>query len=96
MADLIVTYGDLARIIGAEAVQVEEPRGETPPAVVAFGLDQRAELVAFLRRELREGDVVLLKGSRGLKMEEMVDVLRTDAGPNPGAPSGSDISATAT
>ncbi|MDQ3692511.1 MAG: hypothetical protein M3464_02630, partial [Chloroflexota bacterium] len=48
--------------------------------VISFGLDQRDELVRFLQRELQAGDVVLLKGSRGLRMEEMVEVLRADAG----------------
>ena len=79
VADLVVTYGDLARTIAAEAATVEREIGGRPPGVTSFGLDQREELVAFLRRELRAGDVVLLKGSRGLRMEEMVAALRADA-----------------
>ena len=79
VADLIVTYGELARIIAEEARTVEGREGH-PPAVVSFGLEQRQELVQLLRHELREGDVVLIKGSRGLKMEEMVEAVRSDAG----------------
>ena len=45
------------------------------PAVTSFALAQRDELVDYLRHELREGDVVLLKGSRSLRMEEMVEQL---------------------
>jgi UDP-N-acetylmuramoyl-tripeptide--D-alanyl-D-alanine ligase len=80
VADVVVTYGELARIIAHEARQVAGRHDGEPPETVSFGLDQRAELVAFLRRELRPGDVVLMKGSRGLKMEDMVDALRADAG----------------
>jgi UDP-N-acetylmuramoyl-tripeptide--D-alanyl-D-alanine ligase len=75
-----VTYGDLARLIGEEARSVPGRVDGRPPDVTSFGLDQRGELVGFLRRELRDGDVVLLKGSRGLRMEEMVAALRADAG----------------
>lgn len=93
VADLVVTYGDLARIIADEARTVEGRNDGQPPDVVSFSLDQRNELVAYLRQELRAGDVVLLKGSRGLMMEEMVDALRADAGYGPdatGADAGAD------
>ncbi len=81
VADVLVTYGDLALTIAQEArgggQDVDAPR----PDVTSFGLGQREELVAYLRRELRDGDIVLLKGSRGLRMEEMVAALRTDGEP---------------
>ena len=41
-----------------------------------FPVDAKDELVAALRRELRSGDVVLIKGSRGLEMETVVAELR--------------------
>jgi UDP-N-acetylmuramoyl-tripeptide--D-alanyl-D-alanine ligase len=90
VADLVVTYGDLARLIGEEARSVPGRIDGRPPDVTSFGLDQRGELVGFLRRELRDGDVVLLKGSRGLRMEEMVMALRADAGEANGASAGAD------
>jgi UDP-N-acetylmuramoyl-tripeptide--D-alanyl-D-alanine ligase len=80
VADLIVTYGDLARLIGEEARGVPGRVDGQPPDVTSFALDERGELVDFLLGELRDGDVVLLKGSRGLRMEEMVVALRADAG----------------
>lgn len=77
VADLLVTYGDLARIIAAEAVATAEIDGRALD-VASFGLDQRQALIAYLRDVLRSGDIVLLKGSRGLQMEDMVAALRTD------------------
>lgn len=83
VADLIVTYGDLARIIAEEAsVLMPSDVDGTLPRVAPFALDQRRELVGFLQEELREGDVVLLKGSRGLEMEAFVTALRDDANPH--------------
>lgn len=80
VADLVVTYGPLAGWIAAEAAALTGPDldGRTP-AVRPFRLDQRRELIDYLLGELRDGDVVLLKGSRGLEMEEMVAALRADA-----------------
>ena len=53
--------------------------GDKPLRVQSFELEQRQELVDFLRAELRHGDIVLLKGSRGLQMEQFVAALRADA-----------------
>ncbi|HEV2107254.1 MAG TPA: UDP-N-acetylmuramoyl-tripeptide--D-alanyl-D-alanine ligase [Thermomicrobiales bacterium] len=81
VTDLVVTYGDLARFIAEEAsVLIPDDVDGRPPGVATFALDERQELIDFLRKELREGDVVLLKGSRGLEMEDFVTALRDDAG----------------
>ena len=79
VADLVVTYGDLARTIGREALNTDGRYDAGPPEVISFGLDQRDELVDYLLQELRSGDVVLLKGSRGLQMENIVERLRVPA-----------------
>jgi UDP-N-acetylmuramoyl-tripeptide--D-alanyl-D-alanine ligase len=77
VVDQLVTYGPLSVTIAEEAVATATVDGRTLD-VTSFGLDQREEMVAFLRSQLREGDVVLLKGSRGLQMESIVEALRGD------------------
>jgi UDP-N-acetylmuramoyl-tripeptide--D-alanyl-D-alanine ligase len=79
VADLVVTYGDLARTIGREALNTDGRHDAGPPEVISFRLDQQDELVDYLLQELRPGDVVLLKGSRGLQMENIVERLRVPA-----------------
>lgn len=78
VADVLITYGEMARIIADEAATTATVDGRQL-AVTSFGLDQRGQLVDFLRQQLRKGDTVLLKGSRGLQMEEFVEALREDA-----------------
>jgi UDP-N-acetylmuramoyl-tripeptide--D-alanyl-D-alanine ligase len=78
VADVVVTYGELGHLIAAEAQSMPRPE-DKPLLVQTFDLEQRQELVDFLQRELRNGDIVLLKGSRGLQMEQFVAALRADA-----------------
>lgn len=80
VADLVVTYGEWARLIAEEARRAEGRVDGRPPVVQSFGFDQRGDLIGYLLGVLREGDVVLVKGSRGLRMEEMVAALRADVG----------------
>jgi UDP-N-acetylmuramoyl-tripeptide--D-alanyl-D-alanine ligase len=79
IVDLLVTYGELARTIAAEARAAAANVDARRFDVTSFGLDQREELVTYLLAELREGDTVLLKGSRGLEMEDFVAALRAAA-----------------
>jgi UDP-N-acetylmuramoyl-tripeptide--D-alanyl-D-alanine ligase len=78
VADLVVTFGELARTIAQEAATTDGRFDAGPPTVTSFGLEQRQDLIHYLLRELRAGDVVLLKGSRGLEMETIVERLRVE------------------
>ncbi|WP_305754655.1 UDP-N-acetylmuramoyl-tripeptide--D-alanyl-D-alanine ligase [Paenibacillus zeirhizosphaerae] len=67
--DLLFTYGPLGSHI-AEGAREQMAQG----SVHAFS--DKDELVTALREELCSGDVVLLKASRGMKLETVVDALK--------------------
>lgn len=70
-ADLLVTVGQRARLIAEEARRLGLSQ--------IWHVDSNAEAIAWLQRELMAGDVVLIKGSRGMKMEEIVRALRAES-----------------
>ncbi len=62
-ADLLVTVGTLGALAAAAA---------SSQGVEVRAFDSNAEAAAFLKGELREGDTVLVKASRGMRFEEIV------------------------
>ena len=70
VAGVLVLVGSLGRLIGEEALRL----GMAPERV--FFATGNGQVIDYLRERLLPGDYVLVKGSRGLRMEEIVDGLR--------------------
>jgi len=66
--DVIVTFGRLSRALG-EGVRKECQDAE----VISY--DSLTDVIRLLRRRLSQGDAVLVKGSRGMRMERVVESL---------------------
>ncbi len=79
VADRLVAVGQLGRLIGQEALRA----GMAADAVHLAETNEQA--IALLQTLIQDGDVVLIKGSRGMKMEQIVAALsRPPAGPQTG------------
>lgn len=76
VVDHVITFGSLAKIIAEEAALAASELDGKRLDVTSFELEQRTEIVEFLLALLRDGDVALLKGSRGLQMEDFVKALQ--------------------
>jgi UDP-N-acetylmuramoyl-tripeptide--D-alanyl-D-alanine ligase len=68
--DYIITVGKNAAFIAKGALEA----GAKKDAVITF--EKNISASDFLKRFLKNGDVVLVKGSRGMKMEQIVDALQ--------------------
>ena len=75
LVDVLYIYGDLAIPLAEAARSVPRP-GRPPLEVHAFSVPDKPELAAALEDALHAGDVVLIKGARGLEMEDVVTTLR--------------------
>jgi len=70
VTDLLVAVGDLGAMIGREALVA----GKSKESV--FLARTNEEAIQQLKAILRPGDCVLVKGSRGMRMEEIVEAIR--------------------
>ena len=66
VADLLVTVGTLGRMIAIEAIQNGMPRDRVQMC------ETNDEVIAYLDRVIQPDDTLLVKGSRGLHMEDIV------------------------
>jgi UDP-N-acetylmuramoyl-tripeptide--D-alanyl-D-alanine ligase len=69
IVDELITLGERGRMIAAAACRA----GFSPDHVVE--LDTSKQAIEFLEGRLRENDVVLIKGSRGMRMDQIVAAL---------------------
>jgi UDP-N-acetylmuramoyl-tripeptide--D-alanyl-D-alanine ligase len=69
VADVLIAVGPLGHIIGQEALRV----GMASRAVHL--VETNAQAIDLLQTLIQTGDIVLIKGSRGMKMEEIVTAL---------------------
>ena len=60
--ECVLTYGELSRYICDEAIK---------NGCKAIAYDNKEEMAEFLFENLKKGDTVLFKGSRGMRMEEI-------------------------
>lgn len=66
--DEVITVGQEAATIGRAVM-------EHNPAIRVSAFDTKEEAVAYLKANLRAGDGCLVKGSRGMRMEKIVEAL---------------------
>jgi UDP-N-acetylmuramyl pentapeptide synthase len=65
--DLVITLGPLAKQVGKGAIDAGMPKDRVLEA------GSHAEAAVLLKQVSRPGDAVLIKGSRGMKMEKILE-----------------------
>lgn len=78
LADAVIKNSDLIFLYGREmhALVTELIKREIP----AFYNENKSELTKMLIENIKSGDVILFKGSRGMKMEEIADKIGENRG----------------
>ncbi|NLJ61397.1 MAG: UDP-N-acetylmuramoyl-tripeptide--D-alanyl-D-alanine ligase [Firmicutes bacterium] len=75
--DVLITVGDLARLTGQEAVRLGMNRD------TVFAFNEKSQAIDTLRKLVSPGDVILVKGSRSMEMEEISKTLLESIGGGP-------------
>ncbi|MGQ9516041.1 MAG: UDP-N-acetylmuramoyl-tripeptide--D-alanyl-D-alanine ligase [Anaerolineae bacterium] len=75
VAAKLIAVGWRARLIAEEALSAGMPAADV------YSVDTNQEAIELLRSIVQPGDIILVKGSRGMKMEEIVAALGRPAWP---------------
>ena len=69
----LITFGEKAKYIFEEALKYNFSKDK------AFHFFKKDEIVKFIKKNVKEDDVILIKGSRGMEMEKIVEkIIRKD------------------
>ena len=74
VADMLITVGFRSRAMGEAALDAGMPDSN----IREYELSESARAGEELLREIQEGDVVLIKGSQGMRMERAVKILMAE------------------
>jgi len=69
VVDMLITIGERGRMVAAAACRAGLP------AAVITELEDSQQAIEMLRQQLQAGDVVLVKGSHGMRMDQIVSAL---------------------
>ena len=75
--DLLITIGSNATAIARAAVAAKEAEGiayDGGPEVIAY--TDKDEAISEINDLLTEGDVILVKASRGMKLEDVISAIK--------------------
>lgn len=70
--DAVICYG-------VEAKAIYEGINDNTKTILTRHFEDKTQIIDFLREYLTEGDGILVKGSRGMHMEEVVEALKSDS-----------------
>lgn len=74
--DILAAFGDFARFTAQGALE----KGMSKDKIFLFKKEEKKELGKWLKESLTKNSIILLKGSRGMKMEEIVENLVEEFG----------------
>jgi UDP-N-acetylmuramoyl-tripeptide--D-alanyl-D-alanine ligase len=77
--DVLVTVGELAKHISEGSRPSSWAKSQDPCPLEILHFATREEAISYLKKNIRKGDVYLVKGSHATKMQEVVEELYSDA-----------------
>lgn len=76
LADTVTEHADIAFLYGREMTALRDELARRRIGLEVFHSENKQELTELLLKEIKSGDTVLFKGSRGMKMEEIAEKIK--------------------